>query len=146
MEINLINTLDGLIPCLDEDYEAKKKLKLGRVYRFSVKLVRNYHFHKKYFALINCAWEFLTEAQQGFFKTKKGFRKTIEISAGHCEKIFSIDRREWIDTPLSISFDEMDEDEFEDLYSRVFDVILRYPLRTISREYFEKNLMNFIRK
>lgn len=142
----MINTLDGLIPCLDEDYEAKKKLKLGRVYKFSVKLVRNYPFHKKYFALINCAWEFLTEEQQSFFKTQKGFRKTMEVAAGHCEKMFSIDRREWIDTPLSISFDEMDEDEFEDLYSRVFDVILQYPLKTISREYFEENLMNFIRK
>lgn len=116
------------------------------MYKFSAKLARNYEFHKKYFALINCAWEFLTETQQEFFKTKKGFRKTMEIAAGHCETVYSIARREWVETTRSVSFDEMDEDEFQDLYDRVFDVILQYPLKTIDREFFEKNLMNFIKR
>ena len=33
MDIYLMNTASGLIPCTDEDYEKKRKLKIGRVYK-----------------------------------------------------------------------------------------------------------------
>ena len=54
MDIYLLNTASGLKPCMDEDYEQKKKLKIGKVYKAKITLARNYEFHKKYFALINC--------------------------------------------------------------------------------------------
>ena len=86
MKLQLLNTASGLIPCYDEDYDEKKKLKIGKTYEATIKLVRNPQFLRKYFALINCAWEYLTEAQQVFFKNNKEvFRKTIEVAAGHCE-------------------------------------------------------------
>ena len=144
MKINILNTLSGLQLCSDSDFDAKKKLKIGQVYEVTFKLQRNYEFHKKYFALINCAWEFMREEQQEFFKTIESFRKTMEIAAGHCETIYSIDRKEWIQTPKSIAFDKMDNAEFQELYDRVLDVILRYPLKGIDRDYFEQNLINFL--
>lgn len=145
MKINLINTVNGLIPCQDSDYEQKRKLKVGGVYTFTCKLSRNYEFHKKYFALINCAWEFLTEKQQDFFKNDTDiFRKTMEIAAGHCEVVYLISKNEWSEVPKSISFEKMDEAAFSNLYQKVFDVILKYPLKDISYEYFTKNLINFI--
>jgi hypothetical protein len=62
--------MSGLVPINDVSYDEKKKLKIGQVYEVIIKLVRNYEFHKKYFALINCAWEYLPEHKQEFFKTK----------------------------------------------------------------------------
>jgi hypothetical protein len=59
MKLFLQNTTHGLIPCYDADYDEKKKLKAGKVYKVEIKLARNYDFHKKYFALINCAWEYI---------------------------------------------------------------------------------------
>ena len=143
MKLFVKNTIAGLVPCNDNDYEEKKKLKLGEVYQVTISRPRNYEFHKKYFALINCAWEYLNEKQIEFFKDINNFRKTMELAAGHSEMVYSINRKEFVEQVLSIAFDKMDNDQFQDLYNRVFDVILKYPLKNIKQEEFEKNLINF---
>ena len=143
MKLNVYNTPHGLIPCYDEDFDEKKKLKIGAYYSVEVKLLRNYEFHKKYFALISLAWEYLTEKQQDFFKTKEKFRKTIEMAAGYSETIYSIARKEWIEMPLSIAFDKLDEAGFNDLYEKVKDVLFLTALKNISIEEFQKNLSSF---
>ena len=58
MKLLLKNTASGLVPIYDDDFDEKKKLKIGQVYEVSIKLVRNYEFHKKYFALIRICIEF----------------------------------------------------------------------------------------
>ena len=78
--------MSGLVPINDASYDEKKKLKIGQVYEVTIKLVRNYDFHKKYFALINCAWEFMTEKQQAFFKDRlpkiqKGYYAVCVLAA-----------------------------------------------------------------
>lgn len=145
MKIYLLNTASGLRPMDDNDYEAKQKLKIGEIYKAEIKKVRNYNFHKKYFALINCTWEYLTDKQQAFFKENKElFRKSIEVSAGYCDMIYSIDDKKWVDVPKSIAFDSMGEFEFIELYERVKDVIFITILKgKISEEEFNKNLINF---
>lgn len=144
MDIYLMNTASGLIPCTDEDYEKKRKLKIGRVYKTKMTLARNYEFHKKYFALINCAWEYQNERTVEFFHhNPDAFRKTVEISAGHYELVYSIARREWVEQAKSIAFDKMDEAEFQDLYERVKDVLFSTFLRHVKEEEFMSNLANF---
>lgn len=144
MEINLLNTADGFRVCGDEGYEMKRKLKVGRIYKATIKEYRNYKLHKKYFALINCAWEYLNERQTAFFhENVEVFRKTVEVAAGHCEKVYSFERREWVDVPKSIAFDKMDEAAFRDLYERVKDVLFSIFLKNISEEEFMDALSNF---
>ena len=65
------------------------------------------------------------------------------MAAGWCEPIYSIAQKEWIEVPKSIAFDKMDEDEFQNLYERVKDVLFKCFLKNISVEEFEKNLINF---
>lgn len=55
MKIKLLNTSVGLKPLYDEDFEEKKKLKIGEVYEATIKRPRNLSFHRKYFGLINLA-------------------------------------------------------------------------------------------
>lgn len=145
MKIKVQNTIHGLIPLYDEDYDEKKKLKLGATYEVSVKLTRNLQFHRKYFKLLTLAWEFQNEVttEEFFQNSFEKFRKTVEIAAGICDTIYSIERREFIDIPKSISFDQMDEAEFRNVYNRVKDVLYKVFLRRISIEEFEKQLINF---
>ena len=76
MELYLLNTTSGLKPCYDEDYEEKKKLKIGETYKAKITLARNLKFHKKFFALINCAWEYQNEKVVEFFHhNKDAFRR-----------------------------------------------------------------------
>lgn len=144
MKIKLLNTISGLKPLYDSDYDEKKKLKIGNVYEATIKLSRNISFHRKYFQLINIAWEYQNESViEHFHNNIDLFRKTIEMAAGWCETIYSINRKEWIETPKSIAFDKMDNAEFSELYDRVKDVLYKYFLKHISIEEFEKNLINF---
>ena len=143
MKLLLLNTSQGLKPCYDEDFDEKKKLKLGEVYEVTIKKARNYEFHKKYFSLINTAWEYQHEKVIEHFKNVDCFRKTVEIAAGWCDTIYSISRKEWVEIPRSIAFDKMDEFEFRDLYERVKDVLFKYFLKNISEEEFTRNLINY---
>lgn len=144
MKLNLYNTPSGLKPCYDEDFDEKKKLKIGETYVAEVKLARNPQFHKKYFALINLAWEYLPERQtEGFRNNKELFRKYCEVAAGFCDPFYSPSRREWVEIPRSISFGSMDEAEFSDLYEKVKDVIFGIIGRYVTEEEFMNNLAQF---
>lgn len=143
MKLLVINTPRGLIPCGDDDYDEKKKLKIGQAYTVEVRVARNVDFHRKYFALIAYAWEFLNEKELATFKTKDNFRKYLEISAGHCEVIFHPRLQEFVEIPKSISFGSMDNAEFSDLYQRVKDVVLSIIGNRVTREEFERILIDF---
>jgi hypothetical protein len=144
-KILLQNTAHGLVPMYDDDYDEKKKLKLGVVYEAYIKTSRNYQFLKKYFALINCSWQYLNEKIQDkvYHGNREEFRKSLEITAGFYETIYSLSRKEFIQIPRSIAFDKMQEDEFRELYERVKDVLFQVFLKDINRDTFEKELQSF---
>ncbi len=144
MKLNLVCTAEGFKPATDEDFEKKKTIKRGTICECTIKEVRNYKFHKKYFSLINCAWEYLTEEQQHFFyDSVDSFRKTVEISAGHCTPVYSHTRQEWLDMPKSVAFDSMTEEEFGKLYEKVKDVLYNIFLSSVNKEEFENELKYF---
>ena len=143
MKLLVINTPRGLVPLGDDDYEQKRKLKLGETYSVEVKVVRNVDFHRKYFALIAYAWEFLNEQETERFKDKENFRKYIEIAAGHCDVIFHPKLQEFVEIPKSIAFAKMDNTAFSDLYGRVKDMIFSIIGDRVTQEEFERLLIDF---
>lgn len=143
MKLLVINTPRGLVPLDDDDFEEKKKLKLGQTYSVEVKVARNVDFHRKYFALIAYAWEFLDERETATFKSKDNFRKYLEISAGHCDVIFHPRLQEFVEIPKSISFGKMDNTAFSELYERVKDVIFSIIGDRVTRDEFERLLIDF---
>ena len=145
MELYLLNTSHGLKPLYDSDYEEKKKLRIGEKYRAKITLPRNYEFHKKYFAMISCAWEYLPEDIQQKYGNINEFRRDIQMEAGYKTNSFSLFSDTLYPQPLSISFDKMDEAEFSELYERVKDVIYNAILvkYNVSFEEFEENFMYF---
>lgn len=144
MKLRLRKTLEGLIPCYEEDFAETKKLKLGEIYEADIRLVRNYEFFKKYHKLIAVAWEYQNEKVQSHFKDSKDkFRESVQIAAGYTETFYSIERKEWIEKAKSISFENMKEEEFIELYEKVKNVLFTIFLKNISEEQFMKNLINF---
>lgn len=150
MKILLHNTLHGLIPVDDDNYDEKKKLKIGKSYMAEIKEVRDIDKHRRYFALINCAWEYLPEERkpgvkycQKMFGTKTNFRKSLQVTAGYYDMVYSIDRNEWIENPQSISFENMDDLKFTELYNGVLDVVYAILTDIVSQEEFINNLIQF---
>ncbi len=145
MKLLLQNTRTGLIPLYDEDFDEKKKLKIGDICEAEIRLPRNLSFHRKYWALLRCAWEYLNERQQDFFHNDIDvFRKSLQVTAGWCEPLYNINTQEWYHAPKSISFESMKEEEFSNLYNNVRDILFRAIIPNISKEEFERNLVNFL--
>jgi len=118
MEIYLQNTLNGLIPLYGSDYDEKKKLKLGNIYKATIVNPRNYGFHKKFMALVNLGHQ-NTELEMPF----DSFRRYVTTKAGFFNA-YSTPKGTYFEAE-SISFSNMSEDTFQDLYSRVMDVIIK---------------------
>lgn len=99
---------------------------------------RNYKFHKKFFTLLDVAFEawngpVVEYKGQLVRKNLKRFRKDITILCGHYEIVVNLNgdiRKE----AKSISFANMDQDEFEALYSTAIDVILGKVLTHYTRD------------
>lgn len=144
MKIRVVNTPTGFVPETDADYEAKKKLKRGAVYEAVFREVRNPKFHRLFFALLNCSWEYLTEEQRNFFKDNiDKFRETLLIATGYTETFYDIKRNTWLEKPRSMAFDKMSEADFSDFYERAKDVIFNYFVKPELRDEFEQQLKWF---
>ena len=145
MKLTLLNTAFGLIPCYDNDYDEKKRLKEGEYYVADIATVRNPKLHRKYFALINLAWEYVPGVEQEFLynNDKKVFRKTIEMAAGHCEVIYNMKLETFTHIPVSISYETLDNTAFEKLYNSVLDVLYATVFRDVSEEVYKSHLIYF---
>ena len=130
MRVSLSKTFNGFIPADPNTQEWANKIKIGQVVHSDFKKVRNYKFHKKYFALLAVAYD---NWEPGEINSKYGtpeknfdrFRADLTILAGFYENHVRLDGTVRIE-PKSISFANMDNQEFEDLYNRTIDVLIKY--------------------
>jgi len=125
----LIKTTTGWVP---ENESAKRfhtKCKLGGTAHGKFTELRNPGFHRKYFALLNIAFE---NWDPGVVDTKWGapvknfdeFRKNIAILCGYRELVFKMDGSYRM-VAKSISFSGMEQEEFEGLYQATITVLLK---------------------
>ena len=130
MKVYLSKTQVGLIPADNHTIEWFNKLKFGAVVSADFKRVRSYRFLKKYFALLNLAFD---QWEPGEINSKYGvpeknfdrFRADVTILAGFFESTIRLDGSVRIE-PKSVSFAKMTEDEFGELYSKTVDVLIKH--------------------
>jgi hypothetical protein len=135
MKLLLRNTISGLIPLYPSDYDEKRKLKLGQDYEADIKNPRNIGFHRKFFAMVNIGHE-NTSLEMPF----ETYRKYIIMKAGYF-KAYQTPKGNYYEAD-SISFGNMTQDEFEEVYSRVLDKIIADIGST--KEEVEKQLIEFM--
>lgn len=122
----------------------------GEVIQADVRFRRNGKFHRKFFALLNYAYEVWepdmpTYKGQVCAKNFDRFREDITILAGYGEPVVNV-RGEVRMQAKSIAFRSMEDDEFAELYSAVLDVLLKKVLTNHTAEDVERvveNLMGF---
>lgn len=137
-EIVLMKSANVLVPYDEAAADFIQKMKLGELAHSDFKRVRNYRFHKKYFALVSFAfdqWEpqdGLTYQGQPVMKNKKRFRQDVAILAGFFESTVNLKGEVRLEA-RSISFAQMDEIEFEALYNATINVILSKVLTNYKR-------------
>lgn len=146
MELLLYNTPSGLKPCYDDDYEEKKKLKIGEIYKAKITIPRNIKHHRKFFAMLKTCWEYQSEERRAkmFQNSFDLFRQTVLLAAGISNRIWDVNAKRFIDIPKSISFSNMTQTEFDEVYNRCFDVLCSTFVSHVSRYELEANFYNFL--
>ena len=140
MKLLLLNTAQGLKPCYDEDYDEKRKLKIGVTYSAEIRQPRNLGFHRKFFSLVEVGYNNLPEDKIDPMPSKDVYRKMCIVRAGFYQ-IYKTDKGQFIEAE-SISFSSMPQERFEEVYSRVLDVILS-DVGMISEE-LENEIINYM--
>lgn len=112
-------TWSAFEPVDDNAKKIFKRYKLGDTVELEHKAKRNIKFHKKYFAMLN-----LTFQNQDITDDSKLFRKLVTIAAGYYHWIELIDGTKQKEAN-SISFDSMDDLEFQDYYNDTFNICLK---------------------
>ncbi len=121
MKISLVKQLNGHFKvAYDSDHEKAKKIKVNEFYEFSYSKPRNYQFHKKFFALLELVYQ-----NQELYNNKDDLREDLTIEAGFYRNAKNL-QGEPVKKAKSISFAKMDENEFNDFYNRIIDVIVKW--------------------
>lgn len=130
MEVTLIKTLTGYVPADEPSRQWDAKNKTGQVVHADFKKIRNYEFHKKWFALLQIGFENWepppTDTKWGTpEKNFDRFRKDVTILAGFYDLVHRLDGSFRIQAK-SVSFAKMTAKEFQELYSKTIDVLIKH--------------------
>ena len=117
-----------LLPASDGDAERLERFKSGAIYPIEIKQARNPAFHGKVFAFMKfCFDHWAADKTDERFKTSAAqfdtFRKNLTVLAGYRDITFTIDGRTRVE-PKSLSFANMEQDEFEECYSALINAAL----------------------
>ncbi len=131
MDAFFIKTLARtLAPATDHDADLLKHIKIGQPTKLTFKRVRNYEFHKKFFALLNFAFSYWEPDEENLIGEKNfdQFRADVIILAGFYDRCIRLDGSTRV-VAKSIAFGSMSEEEFEKLYGKTIDVLVKHVLK-----------------
>jgi len=128
METSLRKTSHGFMPDDPDTDEWYHKIKINEVVHGSLRRHRITWKHRKYFALLKLGFDNWTpgeiDSKYGIpQKNFERFRKDAAILCGFYEVVIRIDGSTRIEAK-SISFKNMDQAEFDNLYSKTIDLFL----------------------
>lgn len=127
------------VPASEMDAEEFGRLAFGAIYTAEFRKMRNYEFHKKFFALLGIAFDNMADSvkEQCNIHTMDGMLVHLKVTLGHYELMVAFDGTP-IYEPKSISFAAMDQFEFEKFYSRTLDVVIGRYTVGMDRERMEQ--------
>jgi hypothetical protein len=126
VKITFTKQLGGaLIPASEVEAGRMDRFKSGEIYEIDIKLTRNPSFHGKVFEFFTFCFnywrsdrEFMDDPAQ--FDV---FRKHMTVLAGYYDEFYTIDGTVRVEAK-SISYANMDQADFEALYSALINVAL----------------------
>ena len=143
VEIMLRKLYDTFVPVDKVGMEIMLKMPMNAEYKGVFTQPRNAKFHRKYFALLNFAYDHFEPAtEKGKYgvvpeNNREQFREDLIILAGFYRVVRRVNGDEIV-VAESIAFAKMNEDSFEDLYSKTINVVLKYVLKNYTKEDLEE--------
>lgn len=140
---------DKLVPVDQAALDSMEELKMNGEYKCVLTQQRNSKFHRKFFALLDVAFDAWEEPEVEYKgikvkKNKERFRKDVIILCGFYEVIVDISGRIRLEAK-SMSFARMDQKDFEILYSSTIDVILAKVLTGYTKADLDEQVARVLR-
>lgn len=136
-------------PSSDDEAEKLKKIKVGSAVGVDIKMMRNYLFHKKFFAMLDIGFDAFEPAITEYNgvpvqKNSERFRKDIIIAAGFFDYVGALDGTVKA-SAHSISFGSMSQEKFEKLYNACCNAILARVLHNYTRDDLDQVINQIMR-
>jgi hypothetical protein len=139
VELWLRRSMDHLVPANAEARELMRTIKDDRWVLCEVRNPRNVKHHRKYFALLQAVFP-----HQSQWPTFKSFQRQMKKALGHGEWVVSGDGKYKDFIEDSISFASMDQDEFEEFYSRALEIILTRILPSVDLDDLNREVADIL--
>lgn len=140
MRAMLLKTDKGLRGATPADHDAWTKfrrrletMKPGTWVRMEWARPRNGRFHRKFFALL----QLVAENSETYNTTEKAL-VAVKLVTGHFDLMLHPETGEIMQIPRSISYDSMEQDEFDRFYSAAIDGVLQHILPHLDKERAER--------
>lgn len=140
MKAMLLKTDKGLRGATLADHEAWSKfrrrletMKPGTWIRMEWARPRHGKHHRKFFALL----QLVAENSETYDTVEKAL-VAIKLVTGYCDPVIHPETGELLPVPRSISYDSMEQDEFDKFYSAAIDGVLRHILPHLDEEKAER--------
>ncbi|QTL40577.1 DUF1367 family protein [Xenorhabdus budapestensis] len=147
MEIQMVKSPGGVfVPAFEHDLPRLTKFKNGEMYTADIKLTRNPAFHRKMFTFFKFCFEHWSADKAGLdcmdeHSQFTRFRKDLTILAGFYEQTVRLNG-EIRTEAKSLSYANMEPDEFEQCYSAMINAALRHIFRGCN-QITENRLLSF---
>jgi len=129
MKLNFRKLVGGVLSPADEMIQEKmQKFKNNELYEVEIKLVRNPKFLSKMFVFFHFAFDHWDASNKHPYLDESAqfemFRQELTAIAGYRDECYRIDGSVKV-TAKSLSFGNMDEDEFGDCYHAIVNAAMR---------------------
>lgn len=132
-------TVSGLSADDDAATSVLRKIKVGDVVRVEVRRPRNLRAHRRFFALVNLVY---TNSEK--FPSPDVARRVLTCRAGHALPYIIESTGEVLLIPESISFANMDQDEFDAFWQRVVKVVCEEILPGVTEADIEAEILSCV--
>lgn len=130
--------LGGLRPVDEAGQQALRRLRHGEVVRVDIARPRNVQHHRLFWALLT-----LVSDNSRHYDTPEQVLTALKIALGHVDPIVGHDGKTYF-VPRSISFANMDQDEFSAFFDRCVDVIVQRFLPGVTEEALRREVLDML--
>lgn len=139
VEIRVRRVLNRLVPVDKLAEDDMMQLDADTTYDCKVWKKRNSDHHRKYFALVNAIFP-----HQSAWPTTKALHDQLKMAVGFSYEARDMATGEIRTYPDSIAFDRIDQQEFEQVYERIVEVILTRIIPGVGRRDLEAQVMDIL--
>lgn len=150
MNIELFRRGQGFLPASDDAIKVRDRLQQGEIAWFKPLRVRCPKDLRRYWALMtmcadNCERIEMPHGGVMLIHEKEDVSDAVKICSGHCTTIFDMSGKPVYQIPKSISFENMEQSDWEKFWPKVTDVVMERIMPVVSHESIELELLKCMR-